>query len=248
MMWKRKAFSTDWYHVFWYFVLYCVFGVMIEVIFNLVVCGFFESRQGLLYGPFNPIYGIGATVMIVCLRPLYRKPLALFFAGVLIGSAVEYLGSVFMEAAFGAVWWDYSNLPLNLNGRICLGYSIGWGLLGVVLMYVLNPWMDKLISRLRGTFWHGMTWFLLAYMLCNVTITFSALYNLNTRIHNVTAVETGEALRPLPPGTKLLLKIAPDSYVAWVFPGMNNVKEMKRLELEGRWVKDPQRQLDGSEK
>ena len=117
-----------------YFIIYSVLGYLIETLFGLVTKGVIESRKSFIYGPFCAIYGVGAVIMIGSLRHFKKNNFTLFFGGFLIGSIVEYFVSLFGEMMLHVKWWDYSNMPFNLNGRICVYFSIFWGILAIFLM------------------------------------------------------------------------------------------------------------------
>lgn len=133
-----------------YFIIYSIVGYIIETAFGLVKYGTLESRQSFLYGPFCAIYGIGAVVIILSLQYFKKNYKTLFFGGCLVGSILEYVISWIGEAILNVKWWDYSNMPLNLNGRICLAYSVFWGILALYLIISLNPKIDKLINWIKG--------------------------------------------------------------------------------------------------
>ena len=135
-----------------YFIIYSVAGYIIETIYGMITKGVWESRQSFLYGPFCGIYGLGAVVMIVCLHKFPKKYNALFLGGFVVGSIVEYVVSLFGEMVLGVKWWDYSNMPLNLNGRICVYFSIFWGFLGIYLIASLNPKVDRIIDWIKSKF------------------------------------------------------------------------------------------------
>ena len=106
-------------------------GVMVELIWCFLRHGYLESRAGLVYGPFNLLYGVGAVVLTVFLyRYRNRGRWLSFLVGMAVGSAVEYACSFAQEIFLGSRSWDYSDMPFNLNGRICLLYSVFWGLWG----------------------------------------------------------------------------------------------------------------------
>ena len=130
-----------------YFIIYSVIGFIIETIFGLLTKGVVESRKSFLYGPFCGIYGLGAVVMIVGLQKFKKNNYTLFIGGFIIGSIVEYVISLIGELIFNIKWWDYSNMPFNINGRICFWYSIFWGLLAIYLMSHVNPKVDKYIVK-----------------------------------------------------------------------------------------------------
>ena len=135
-----------------YFIIYSVLGYIIETLYGIITKGVWESRQSFLYGPFCGIYGLGAVVMIVFLHKYQKKYNALFIGGFIVGSITEYIVSLFGEMVLGVKWWDYSGMPLNLNGRICVYFSIFWGFLGMYLIASLNPKIDRLINWIKSKF------------------------------------------------------------------------------------------------
>ena len=135
-----------------YFIIYSVLGYIIETVYGMITKGVWESRQSFLYGPFCGIYGLGAVVMILCLHKFPRKFNMLFIGGFVVGSIVEYVVSLVGEMLLGVKWWDYSNMPLNINGRICVYFSVFWGFLGIYLIASLNPKVDKIIDWIKSKF------------------------------------------------------------------------------------------------
>lgn len=129
-----------------YFIIYSVVGYFIETTFALVRYGVLESRQSFLYGPFCSIYGLGAIIMIIFLQYFMKNILTLFVGGFVIGSVTEYLVSLIGEWILHVKWWDYSNIPFNLNGRICFAYSFFWGALAIILMKTIHPRIRKLMA------------------------------------------------------------------------------------------------------
>lgn len=124
-------------------------GFIIETIFGVLTKGVLESRKSFLYGPFCSIYGLGAVLMILPLQRFKKNNYTLFAAGFVIGSIIEYLVSLIGELIFHIKWWDYSDQILNLNGRICVLFSLFWGLLAIYLMSDINKRVDKLIDFLK---------------------------------------------------------------------------------------------------
>ena len=133
-----------------YFIIYSVVGYVIETIFGIITKGTWESRQSFLYGPFCAIYGLGASVMIIFLHKYSKKYTRLFIGGFIVGSIVEYLVSWIGEILLGVKWWDYSDMPLNINGRICVYFSIFWGFLALYLIASFNPRVDRLIDWIKN--------------------------------------------------------------------------------------------------
>lgn len=133
-----------------YFIIYSVLGYIIETLFGMVTKGVWESRQSFLYGPFCSIYGLGAVVMIMSLQYFNQNNNRLFIGGFIVGSIVEYIVSWYGDVFLHIKWWDYSNMPLNLNGRICVFFSLFWGFLAIYLMSYVNPKIDKLINFIKS--------------------------------------------------------------------------------------------------
>lgn len=132
-----------------YFIIYSFIGYITETLFAVINYNVLESRKSFLYGPFCGIYGIGAVVLIISLKYFNKNNYTLFFGGCFVGSLLEYIISYIGEILFDARWWDYSNRFLNINGRICLLYSIFWGILALLLMKVINPQVDKIIEYIK---------------------------------------------------------------------------------------------------
>ena len=132
-----------------YFIIYSIVGFFIETLYGLITKGVIESRQSFLYGPFCAIYGVGAVFMIPLLQKFKKNNYTLFFSGMIIGSLIEYVISLIGDFIFHIKWWDYSNMPFNINGRICLAFAFFWGILAVYLMGYLNPKIDKMIDKIK---------------------------------------------------------------------------------------------------
>lgn len=127
------AHGLNFYKLFWVFFLCCFLGVVIETIFCWIASGRLSQRTGLVWGPFNLIYGIGAVLLTVCLHPFIGKSDRwIFIGGSIIGGAFEYFCSWLQETVLGTVSWDYTGYPFNLNGRINLLYCLFWGALALV--------------------------------------------------------------------------------------------------------------------
>lgn len=134
----------------WYFLIFSIFGLIIETLYCYITTGVLESRQGLVYGPFCPIYGCGAVIYIIFLnRYKGSSKLKLFFTGAALGSIVEYLLSFVMEAMYSNRFWDYSYTKYHLNGRISLTYTIFWGVLAIVLIKYIKPIIDLIINKIN---------------------------------------------------------------------------------------------------
>ena len=166
------AQGMTFYKLFWVFFIGCFAGVVLETIYCLIQRGHYESRVGLIYGPFNLVYGIGALCLSGALyRFRNRGRVFSFVGGFIVGSVVEYACSWFQEVCFGSTSWDYSNMPYNLNGRICLLYSVFWGILGIFWIKDIYPRMAKWILKIPNKVGKPLTWALLVFMVFNSVMT-----------------------------------------------------------------------------
>ena len=131
------------------FMIYSVLGWTIETIVTCIINKKFVDR-GFLIGPYLPIYGTGALAIVIFLKPYYNDYVALFVMSVIICSIIEYLSSYFMEKIFKARWWDYTHIPFNINGRICLQFSIAFGFMGTIIV-LANKYLYNLIISMPIT-------------------------------------------------------------------------------------------------
>jgi uncharacterized membrane protein len=133
--------------VIWYFFFYAVIGYLVEVAY----CSILQHRlvnRGFLYGPWLPIYGIGALVIAACTRPFAEYALVVFLATMALTSLVEYITSVALERFFGLRLWDYSGYRFNFRGRVCLKNTVLFGLLGLSLVYAIHPAIQALLAMM----------------------------------------------------------------------------------------------------
>ena len=132
-----------------YFIIYSFIGCVLETGFGLFTKGVVESRQSFLFGPFCIIYGVGAVLMIALLRKFKGKYMKVFLFSCLIGTVLEFLMSYFCENIFHFKWWDYSGMKLNIAGRTCLYFSTMWGILGIVLIELVDPVINELFKIIK---------------------------------------------------------------------------------------------------
>ena len=188
------AQGMTFYKLFWVFFIGCFAGVVLETIYCLIQRGHYESRVGLIYGPFNLVYGVGALCLSGALyRFRNRGRVFSFVGGFIVGSVVEYACSWFQEVCFGSTSWDYSNMPYNLNGRICLLYSVFWGILGIFWIKDIYPRMAKWILKIPNKVGKPLTWALLAFMVFNSVMTLFTSLRWTARREGVPASNAFEA-------------------------------------------------------
>ncbi len=185
---KHFAIGASFYKLFWVFFIGCFGGVVIETIWCIITRGHYESRVGLIYGPFNLVYGFGALVLTYSLYK-YRNRSAFysFIGGFISGSIVEYLCSFLQEMAFGSTSWNYSARPFNLNGRICLEYSIFWGLLGIFWIKTIYPYMSTWILKIPNKIGKPLTRILLVFMIFNSFMSASTVKRWYDRTNGVSS-------------------------------------------------------------
>jgi uncharacterized membrane protein len=126
------------YNLAFYFIIYAFVGWCLEVAFSFLETGGFVNR-GFLNGPICPIYGFGGTIVIVCLTPLADNLLLLFLGSIVLTSILELITGIMLEKIFHRKWWDYSEKPFNINGYICLEFSVIWGIMCVILVKAIHP-------------------------------------------------------------------------------------------------------------
>ena len=138
------------------FFVICISGWLWEVVLHLLQTGEFVNR-GTLHGPWLPIYGGGCAAILALLYKLRKNPLVQFFMIIVVCGIIEYFTSWFLEVTHdGQRWWDYTGYYLNLNGRICAEGLLVFGIGGAAFIYVLAPWLDNMIVRIRSSVLWGV--------------------------------------------------------------------------------------------
>ena len=184
----RGYIELDFFNLFWVFVVCSVLGLIIEVVYHMVVVdpGVYQDRAGLLYGPFSPIYGVGAVLMTVALNRFWRaNPVVIFLVSAVIGGLFEAAVSLFMQVGFGAVAWDYSGSTIFglfpdpvaelFGGRTSTLFMCMWGALGFVWIKLCLPWMLRLINHIPWKVRYSLTTLCAVLMLVNGVMTLEAL-------------------------------------------------------------------------
>lgn len=137
---------------FWRFFIYSFLGFLLEVAFARLTRQPKRDRKCFIFLPLCPVYGFGA-VLILWLAQLWNAgPLLIMLIGFWGASAAEYLFDAFYDRVLGVRFWDYASLPLNLNGRVCILFSLAWTALSLLLVYRLSPLVDALIFHIPPVF------------------------------------------------------------------------------------------------
>ena len=169
------------YEVLWLFILYAFLGWCIEVIFHAVNKGIFVNR-GFLNGPYCPMYGVG-MVMVSFILPLFKKNiLILFVASFVFASVLEFVTGFLLEKIFHNKWWDYSDVPFNIMGYICLKFSIYWGLGGVLMFTTIHPMIYSLVKMIPHI--AGVIFMVVFYIFFagDLTVTVMTILKFNKRV------------------------------------------------------------------
>lgn len=128
-----------------YLVLYSFLGWILESVSKTIAQRKFVN-SGFLNGPICPIYGFGAVIMLLCLNSLKDNILLLFVVSFIVLSIWEYIVGILLEKIFKTKYWDYSHLKFNIKGRVCLKNSIFWGILGVLFIEYIHPFIESKIG------------------------------------------------------------------------------------------------------
>ena len=169
---------------FWILVIGSVFGFFAEMLYALVYTRTFEIRKGLIYGPFIQVYGMGALAYYFLMKT-DQDPKRIFFKGMLLGGALEYLCSFFQELFFGSVSWDYSGLLLNLNGRTCIQYCFYWGIIGVFFLKTVYPVFLKIDKFLDVKGIIIVSYIFMVFIIFDVVISCMATVRQNQRAEGI---------------------------------------------------------------
>jgi uncharacterized membrane protein len=172
----------DWvFQTILLFTVYSMIGWACESIYCSIPAKKFINR-GFLNGPFCPVYGFGALLVIICLRPIQNHVVALFFCGMLLTSLLEYITGYLLEKAFHTKWWDYSQKKFNLRGRVCLKNSLMFGALCVILMRIINPYVERLVGRIPSWLLTVLALALFMYFIIDSVITVRSILQLNGKL------------------------------------------------------------------
>jgi hypothetical protein len=169
----------------------------------------------------------------VFLLPYVDNPFALFFLAMLVCTVLEYVASFVMEKLFGTVFWDYSDRPLNLQGRVCLQYTLYWGFLGLLLIYVLDPATARLIESMPLPAAAYLLAVLITLTVLSAILTLLAFHRFDRKVTYLRAKRDGQ---PLPridsPVGRLVDRLVPDVVMINTFPRMSHIVEY--MELTGK--------------
>lgn len=176
--------------LFVWFIVYSFMGWVYESIFCTIKNRQWENR-GFLHGPIVPIYGVGALLASIVFSSLpveslqQASSLTIFLICFFGSIVLEYFTSWALEKLFHAYWWDYSNVPLNIHGRVCLFASIGFGVAGILVVRVLFPFVSHITSGISPFWMEFLSLFFMLLFGMDMALTISALTNFTKNFNRI---------------------------------------------------------------
>ena len=223
------------------FFIYSLVGRLIEMIPATIREKKFVDR-GFLVGPYCPIYGCGVILITLLLQKYADDVVVTFFLSVIICGTLEYLTSYIMEKIFKTRWWDYSNNKFNINGRICLETLVPFGIGGVLVLFVFNPFLEKIINLIPDLALNIVTGVLCVLFLIDCIVSFKIILNLKemTKELKDNTAEISDKVKRI-----ILNKLGPYKRLVNAFPRVKeNVKFSKwddikkKIEESTRGIKE----------
>ncbi len=147
-------------------------------------------NTGFLRGPFCPIYGIGAIIIYVFLERFKDNIVLLFVMGFIVLTAWEYIVGVLLEKLFQTKYWDYSDHKFNIQGRICLSNSIYWGILGIIFIIYINPFIQKELQTIDTMYLHIIIYIAFLIVIADGITTIAKIKNLRLALEKIEKLNT----------------------------------------------------------
>ncbi|MDR3052819.1 MAG: putative ABC transporter permease [Coriobacteriales bacterium] len=180
--------ALNYYNLFWIFVICSILGLLLETTYQFVISGVYQSRAGLVWGPFSPIYGCGTVLATVALNRFREKNILLIFAvSMALGMALEFVTSWIMETYFGVIAWDYSSDFGSIDGRTSVGFGVMWGMLGLLWIRFALAGVLHIINFIPWNYHIALTSLMTVFMLVNIAVTIEVINREHERQLNVPA-------------------------------------------------------------
>lgn len=165
-----------------YFIIYSFFGWVLESVLKTIVARK-PINSGFLYGPFCPIYGFGALIMLIFLKKYKDNLTVLFIIAFLVLSIWEYIVGLLLEKAFKTKYWDYSDKKFNIQGRVCLTNSFFWGILGVAFTTYIHPPIENTINMVTTELLLYINIIMLSTIIIDYIFSVIKVHNINVNIN-----------------------------------------------------------------
>lgn len=190
-----------------FFYIYCFIGWCWETLYVSIRKRKFTNR-GFMVGPWLPIYGSGAIIMLLAALPFKDNIFLVFICGMIAATILEYCTGVIIEALFKVRYWDYSNQPLNLNGHICFFCSLGWGVASVLLVKFLHSPVEAFVLKIDYTVLRWIVTILSIIIAVDFALSFRAAMDLKSVLENLT--QSNEEIRKLKKRLDVLIAVIDD--------------------------------------
>lgn len=209
------------YQWLFFFFLYSICGFIWETLYVSARAKRFEER-GFLHGPYLPIYGFGAVMILLATLPVQKNILLIYIFGLVAATALEYATGVAMEKLFHVRYWDYSYRKYQYKGHICLHSSIGWGFFSVLLVKVIHPFVEGFVLEFN------------AFATQVIVLTIGMLFSLDTYISTREALDLRAMLIKLAESNEEIQRIKKriDVKVAFAEADLEEFKE----DMEEDWA------------
>ena len=212
---EKQSKFNEVFKIFVIFMIGSVLGYIVEMIVGLVQNGHFVSRQGLIYGPFTPVYGIGIIVYYIFFNIVKtRDKKKVFIFSFILGGITEYLCSYLQEKIFGTISWDYSEWIFNINGRTTIFHCTYWGIAGLLYVKYIEPIIPKIEEFIKSHKIKIIEASVAIFMLFNITISSMAAIRQKERLDEIPANSSVDIF---------LDNVYPDEYMDQVFENKKNV-------------------------
>lgn len=198
-------YNTDQWLMF--FFIYCFLGWVWETLYVSAKSGEWVNR-GFLHGPFLPIYGTGAVVVLLSTIEVRDNLLLVYIFGMIGATILEYFTGTAMEKLFGVRYWDYSGKKFNLNGHICLSVSIAWGFFSILMVRVIHPPLEQFVMDIPLTATNVMTLILTVILAVDTTVSVNEALDLKETLKKL--AESNEEIRKLQNRVDFVYALAED--------------------------------------
>ena len=185
---KKLLGKSYIYKLILIFILGSILGYFFETGYYYLKHGVFLNKQGLLYGPFKPIYGFGSVLITMILSKFYEKGyIRIFIYGSILGGIFEYICSLVLEFIFKTKMWHYRNSIFSINGRVYLLYLPFWGIISVLWIKVLIPWLSKLLDKVPNKLLKFFSILITVFIIFDFIISILAVNRMRERSKDIPA-------------------------------------------------------------
>ncbi len=218
-------------YLFLQFMFFSIVGYLAEVIYVSIINKKINFSRGFLIGPYLPIYGVSSVLMIIFLSRYKNDLFALFVMSAFVCSLLEYLTSLVLEKIFKLRWWDYSDKKFNIEGRICLRNSLLFGIGGVLVVKIVNPFLVKYLNMLSVFALEVLALVLLIAFVVDLTLSVFILVRLEINVNKFNRMDATKEIKKevkqsLEKYTALTIRLL-NSFPSLKYPNVKNFENFK---------------------